>query len=183
MSMSSSSVSLAVSAQSHHFPTGSTTYLNYLTTATTGTAHVELPSSLSLLFSYSLSSSPFIFSLFQPFAGHPDYASAVAFLRSQAQEIGLHTQALEFGPGKPLLLVTWYGSYVGTEVASANPPSPRPVAANRAQPSEPIVVTKVDTEIQLVRKVEEVSDSDGDGDVESADGGKVGRGRKLMERV
>ncbi|KAA0037679.1 CASP-like protein 4A1 [Cucumis melo var. makuwa] len=104
----------------------------------------------------------------------PDYASAVAFLRFQAQEIGLHTQALEFGPGKPLLLVTWYGSYAGTEVASANPPSPRPVAANRAQPSEPIVVTKVDTEIQGVRKVEEVSDSDGDGDVESADGGKVG---------
>ncbi|XP_008458753.2 CASP-like protein 4A1 [Cucumis melo] len=64
---------------------------------------------------------------------------------------------------------------------SANPPSPRPVAANRAQPSEPIVVTKVDTEIQGVRKVEEVSDSDGD--VESADGGKVGRGRKLMESL
>ncbi|KAL4036290.1 hypothetical protein IC575_005018 [Cucumis melo] len=40
----------------------------------------------------------------------PDYASAVAFLRSQAQEIGLHTEVLEFGPGKPLLLVTWYGS-------------------------------------------------------------------------
>ena len=79
--------------------------------------------------------------------------------------------------------MTWYGSYVGTEVASANPPSPRPVAANRAQPSEPIVVTKVDTEIQGVRKVEEVSDSDGDGDVESADGGKVGRRRKLMESL
>ncbi|XP_038890250.1 CASP-like protein 4A1 [Benincasa hispida] len=61
---------------------------------------------------------------------------------------------------------------------SANPPSPRPVAANRAQPTEPIVVTKVDAEIQGVRKVEEVSDSDGD--VESGDGGKVGRGRKLM---
>ncbi|KAL4018273.1 hypothetical protein IC575_021864 [Cucumis melo] len=69
------------------------------------------------------------------------------------------------------------------KVASANPPSPRPVAANRAQPFEPIVVTKVDTEIQGVRKVEEVSDSDGDGDVESADGGKVGRGRKLMESL
>ncbi|KAL0554308.1 hypothetical protein IC582_008226 [Cucumis melo] len=43
---------------------------------------------------------------------HPDpnYASVVAFLRSQAQEIGLHTQVLEFGPGKPLLLVIWYGS-------------------------------------------------------------------------
>ncbi|KAA0062723.1 aminoacylase-1 [Cucumis melo var. makuwa] len=40
----------------------------------------------------------------------PDYASVVAFLISQAQEIGLHTQVLEFGPGKPLLLVTWYGS-------------------------------------------------------------------------
>ncbi|KAA0060363.1 4-hydroxy-tetrahydrodipicolinate synthase [Cucumis melo var. makuwa] len=37
---------------------------------------------------------------------------------------------------------------IRTEVASANPPSPRPVAANRAQPSEPTVVTKVDTEIQ-----------------------------------
>ncbi|TYK04329.1 CASP-like protein 4A1 [Cucumis melo var. makuwa] len=69
------------------------------------------------------------------------------------------------------------------KVASANPPSPRPIAANRAQPSEPIVVTKVDTEIQGVWKVEEVSDSDGDGDVESADGGKVGRGRKLMESL
>ncbi|KAL0534019.1 hypothetical protein IC582_028296 [Cucumis melo] len=40
----------------------------------------------------------------------PDYATAVAFLRSQAQEIDLHTQVLEFGPGKPLLLVIWYGS-------------------------------------------------------------------------
>ncbi|KAA0058504.1 TBC1 domain family member 2A [Cucumis melo var. makuwa] len=55
----------ALAAQSHHFSTGFATYLNYLTTATTGTAHVELSSSLSLLFSYSLSSSPFIFSLFQ----------------------------------------------------------------------------------------------------------------------
>ncbi|XP_050938398.1 CASP-like protein 4A1 [Cucumis melo] len=67
--------------------------------------------------------------------------------------------------------------YAGTPVRS------RSVAANRAQPSEPIVVTKVDTEIQGVRKVEEVSDSDGDGDVESADGGKVGRRRKLMESL
>lgn len=68
---------------------------------------------------------------------------------------------------------------------TANPPSPRPVAANRAQPTEPIVVTKVDAEIQGVRKVEEVSDSDGDGDgdVESRDGGKVGRGRKLMANL
>lgn len=41
---------------------------------------------------------------------NPDYASAVAFLKSQALEIGLHTQILEFVPGKPLLLVTWYGS-------------------------------------------------------------------------
>uniref|UniRef100_A0A9I9DP87 Aminoacylase-1-like n=1 Tax=Cucumis melo TaxID=3656 RepID=A0A9I9DP87_CUCME len=58
------------------------------------------------------------------------------------------------------------GQFEIVKVASANPPSPRSVAANRAQPSEPIVVTKVDTEIQGVRKVEEVSDSDGDGDVE-----------------
>ena len=69
---------------------------------------------------------------------------------------------------------------------SANSPSPRPVAANRAQPSEPIVVTKVDTEIQGIRKVEEVIDSDGDvesGDGDDGDGGKVGRGRKLMETL
>lgn len=57
-----------------------------------------------------------------------------------------------------------------------NPPSPRPVAANRAQPTEPIVVTEVDAEIQGVRKVQDVSDAD----VESGDGGAVGRGRKLM---
>lgn len=40
----------------------------------------------------------------------PDYASAVAFLKSQALEIGLNARILEFVPGKPLLLVTWYGS-------------------------------------------------------------------------
>lgn len=63
----------------------------------------------------------------------------------------------------------------------ANPLSPRPPAANRAQPTEPIVVKKVDAEVRGVRKVEEGSDSDGD--VESGDGGAVGRGRKLMANL
>ncbi|KAA0033808.1 aminoacylase-1-like [Cucumis melo var. makuwa] len=93
-------------AQSHHFPTGSATYLNYLTTATTDTAHY--------VDDESDQDSPI--SRFQRYlrikTAHPDpdYATAVAFLRSQAQEIDLHTQVLEFGPGKPLLLVIWYGS-------------------------------------------------------------------------
>ncbi|KAF8405739.1 hypothetical protein HHK36_007816 [Tetracentron sinense] len=41
---------------------------------------------------------------------NPDYASAVSFLSSQAQSIGLKTLTLEFAPGKPLLLLTWPGS-------------------------------------------------------------------------
>ncbi|XP_023550770.1 CASP-like protein 4A1 [Cucurbita pepo subsp. pepo] len=64
---------------------------------------------------------------------------------------------------------------------SAYPPSPRPVAANRAQPTEPIVVTKVDAEIQGVRKVEEGSASDVE--PSDGDGGAVGRGRKLMANL
>lgn len=40
----------------------------------------------------------------------PDYTSAVSYLKSQAQSIGLKTQTLEFTPSKPLLLVTWQGS-------------------------------------------------------------------------
>ncbi|XP_028787915.1 aminoacylase-1-like [Neltuma alba] len=40
----------------------------------------------------------------------PDYASAVSFLISQAQSIGLQYRTLEFSPGKPLLLLTWLGS-------------------------------------------------------------------------
>ncbi|PON76353.1 N-acyl-L-amino-acid amidohydrolase [Trema orientale] len=40
----------------------------------------------------------------------PDYASAVSYLRSQAQSIGLEAQTLEFSPNKPLLLLTWRGS-------------------------------------------------------------------------
>ncbi|XP_042496152.1 aminoacylase-1-like [Macadamia integrifolia] len=41
---------------------------------------------------------------------NPDYASAVSFLTSQAQSIGLQAQTLEFVPGKPLLLLTWPGT-------------------------------------------------------------------------
>ncbi|XP_043713726.1 aminoacylase-1-like isoform X1 [Telopea speciosissima] len=41
---------------------------------------------------------------------NPDYASAVSFLTSQAQAIGLQAQTLEFEPGKPLLLLAWPGT-------------------------------------------------------------------------
>ncbi|KAI9097751.1 hypothetical protein K1719_025522 [Acacia pycnantha] len=40
----------------------------------------------------------------------PDYSSAVSFLISQAQSIGLQYRTLEFSPGKPLLLLSWIGS-------------------------------------------------------------------------
>ncbi|OVA10607.1 Peptidase M20 [Macleaya cordata] len=40
----------------------------------------------------------------------PDYPSAISYLTSQAQSIGLKTLTLEFVPSKPLLLVTWEGS-------------------------------------------------------------------------
>ncbi|EHA8586427.1 putative aminoacylase-1 [Cocos nucifera] len=40
----------------------------------------------------------------------PDYASAAAFLSSEAQSIGLQTLTLEFARGKPLLLLSWPGS-------------------------------------------------------------------------
>ncbi|XP_054794595.1 uncharacterized protein LOC129300097 isoform X2 [Prosopis cineraria] len=40
----------------------------------------------------------------------PDYSSAVSFLVSQAQSIGLQYRTIEFSPGKPLLLLSWLGS-------------------------------------------------------------------------
>ncbi|KAF1889818.1 hypothetical protein Lal_00025147 [Lupinus albus] len=40
----------------------------------------------------------------------PDYSSAVAYLKAQAQALGLHHQTLQFVPGKPLLLLSWLGS-------------------------------------------------------------------------
>ncbi|CAL9096991.1 unnamed protein product [Musa acuminata var. zebrina] len=40
----------------------------------------------------------------------PDYAAAAAFLLEEARSIGLHALAIEFVPGKPLLLISWPGS-------------------------------------------------------------------------
>lgn len=40
----------------------------------------------------------------------PDYASASAFVSSEAESIGLQTLTLEFAPGKPVLLLSWPGS-------------------------------------------------------------------------
>ncbi|KAE9605869.1 putative N-acyl-aliphatic-L-amino acid amidohydrolase [Lupinus albus] len=40
----------------------------------------------------------------------PDYSSVVAYLKAQAQALGLHHQTLQFVPGKPLLLLSWLGS-------------------------------------------------------------------------
>ncbi|GMH00261.1 hypothetical protein Nepgr_002100 [Nepenthes gracilis] len=41
---------------------------------------------------------------------NPDYSSAISFLNSQAQSIGLRSQILLLTPDKPILIVTWPGS-------------------------------------------------------------------------
>eukprot|EP00252_Welwitschia_mirabilis_P014451 TRINITY_DN3174_c0_g1_i2.p1 TRINITY_DN3174_c0_g1~~TRINITY_DN3174_c0_g1_i2.p1 ORF type:complete len:418 (+),score=62.69 TRINITY_DN3174_c0_g1_i2:91-1344(+) len=42
---------------------------------------------------------------------NPDYASAVDFIVSEANSIGVSSRVLELVPGKPLVLLTWKGKY------------------------------------------------------------------------